>query len=102
MQQQEYILLKIIFPRLKQDHDNARHFAKSLAHIEILNIDMDEVQTNMVFVNAPDSKGTSLKKHLESHNIIISDGKRVRLTFHLDITKKDVDRMIEAFSDFYS
>ena len=87
--------------RLKDDHENAKCLAQSLAHIDALAIDMDEVQTNMVFVDAPEAGADKLVEFLGKRNIKISGGKRIRLTTHLDISKEDTETIIVALSEFY-
>ena len=71
------------------------------SYIDALAVDMDEVQTNMVFIDAPENGADALVEFLGKKNINISGGKRIRLTIHLDISRQDIEAIIAAFNEFY-
>lgn len=87
--------------RLKEDHENARLLAESLAHIEELAINLDEVQTNMVFINAPRKGANDFAEYLRDKNILISPNKRMRLTTHLDVSKNNISEIIQAVKSYF-
>jgi threonine aldolase len=85
--------------RLADDHANAKQLATALAEIPALNVDLDRVQTNMVFIAPKEDELTELASFMQQHDIILS---RQRLVLHLDITAEMVERTIAAFQNFYA
>jgi len=85
--------------RLADDHANAKRLATALAEIPALNVDLDRVQTNMVFIAPKEDELTELALFMQQHDIILS---RQRLVLHLDITAEMVERTIAAFQNFYA
>ena len=85
--------------RLADDHENAKRLATALAEIPALNVDLDRVQTNMVFIAPKEDELTELASFMQQHDIILS---RQRLVLHLDITAEMVERTISAFQAFYA
>ena len=96
--------------RLQEDHSNAKRLAEGLASIEGTEIDPDDVETNMVFLDTDErvlSKEVLVEK-LRERNIlvlpirepaILVSGKpfdRIRMVTHLDVSREDIDRVIEA------
>ena len=87
--------------RLQEDHDNAKLLASGLASIEELSIEFSESQTNMVFVNCPDSHRAGLEKFLFEKEIIVSNLERGRLVCHLGIEEEDILFVIDTFKDYF-
>jgi len=85
--------------RLAVDHANAKKLATALAEIPQLKVDMERVQTNMVFIHPDEREQIALTNFLKSHNIIIG---QERLVLHLDIDEDMVDHTIHAFQAFYT
>lgn len=86
--------------RLAQDHANARRLAEGLAALP--GLDVDRPETNMVFIAPGEEDLEPLRQHLAARGIVIAAQRpRTRLVTHLDITAEDVERIIEAFADFY-
>jgi threonine aldolase len=82
--------------RLAEDHGNAERLGKGLAG---LGLKVDPVQTNMVFVSIPDEAMPALKQHLDGSGILVfGRGPRLRLVTHLDVSRSDIDRAIDAFA----
>jgi threonine aldolase len=86
--------------RLKKDHDNARTLAQRLNAMENISIDMNMVQTNILFVSIQ-ADIPQLCQYLKDRNIIIDEANPTRMVTHLDISAEDIDRAIEAFEDFF-
>jgi threonine aldolase len=92
--------------RLHEDHANAAFFARSLADVPSLKIDLDEVQTNMVFV---DIAGTG-KSQREVIDLLDRNGVRVsperttavRVVTHLDVSRPDVDVAVRVFRTLFA
>ncbi|NNE62889.1 MAG: low-specificity L-threonine aldolase [Gammaproteobacteria bacterium] len=86
--------------RLADDHANAALLAEGLSAIECLNV---RQQTNMVFVEIADDHAAGLQAGLLERGIIISAGYPViRLVIHLDMSKSDIERVIDAITEFYN
>ena len=86
--------------RLAEDHANAKRLAEGLAKCK--GLDVDPVETNMIFIAPGEEDIEPLRAHLAARGIIIAAQRpRTRLVTHLDITSEDVERTIEAFGEFY-
>lgn len=86
--------------RLAEDHANAARLGQLLG--EIPQLDVDPVQTNMVFVAIPADRCKALAAHLASCGIDASVAPRTRLCTHLDVDKAGVERAAAAFRAFFS
>lgn len=88
-------------PRLQQDHDNATYLAQQLMLLAEFDIDMEQVQTNMVFAKVSDSLDIhALAAELKSQGILISASSVTRLVTHADIRHQDIDTFIDAVKKF--
>ena len=59
------------------------------------------VQTNMVFLTLDDATITEkLVRHLADANIAVLGGNVMRLVTHMDISRSDVDRMVDVCEKF--
>lgn len=87
--------------RLAEDHRNARRLGEGLASIPGLKV--DEVQTNMVFVEATGKQVAGLSEQLAAQGIVIGGytGGKMRLVTHLDVSSDDIERVIEAFGRIF-
>lgn len=87
--------------RLAEDHQNADRLAQGLADIEGIGINPEVVQTNMVSVSVK-THLDELQQHLSASGILIIPGNPIRLVTHLDISRQDVDKVVDAVKHFYS
>ncbi|WP_457551333.1 low-specificity L-threonine aldolase [Desulfobacula sp.] len=86
--------------RLEKDHENGLALARGLSEIDNIHIDVEGVQTNIIFADIKaDMK--SLHKFLKAKRIIIDTSSHLRLVTHLDIAKEDIDYTIKAFKAFF-
>ena len=88
--------------RLAEDHANALLLARTLSELPGVNVDMEAVQTNIVYF---DVKGTgrtaeAVVKSLEAHGVrIIALGPtRLRLVTHLDVDRAACEHAAEIFA----
>ena len=88
--------------KLNVDHENARLLAEGLSGIDELTVNLDDVQTNMVFVTINKSVATELQHYLKDNGILISTAETARLVTHLDINQKDIARVISTFKNFFA
>lgn len=78
-------------PKLKIDHENAKLFARLIAEIQSVTIDLSSVQTNMVRFELPSCINPKLfvSKCLESGLKVSSiEGQAIRAVFYLNITRE--------------
>ena len=86
--------------RLKEDHDNGLALALGLAEIDGIHIDVNMVQTNIIFADIKADMG-SLSDFLKEKGIIIGKSNHLRIVTHLDISREDIDYIIKAFKAFF-
>jgi len=92
--------------RLAEDHANALRLAQAIAAMPGLECphgeDTSSVWTNLVYfdVTRQDLDAASLTSRLQARGILAiplgSDGRRVRMVTHLDVSSADIDLAIEA------
>jgi len=81
--------------KIAEDHKNAAYLATKISEIDMFNVNIEHVETNMVFVkvaNTLDIKNIADK--LKEKNILINAGNPLRLVTHLDIDRSDIDTFI--------
>lgn len=88
--------------RLAEDHLHARRLAEGLVGIKGLDIDMDTVETNMVFITTELEIQPQLIAFLKEKGIMIGGYGQLRLVTHHDIEAADIPRVIEAFKVFFA
>jgi threonine aldolase len=96
------IAIEKMTARLHQDHTNARRLADGLSHIPGVGLDLDQVQTNMVFFWLDDAvplDAAQLADILEQdHNVRLDiiGPRRFRAVTHYWITSDRVDKTLAA------
>ena len=83
--------------RLGEDHDNAAHLA---AGLRAIGLTVEPPQTNVVYVQIPESQIDALGGHLGRHGIVVSLAPHTRLVTHLDAPRLKVDAALRAFREF--
>ncbi|NOR45712.1 MAG: low-specificity L-threonine aldolase [Candidatus Delongbacteria bacterium] len=87
--------------RLADDHKNAKTLSDGLNTIPELKGSISEVQTNIMFIDVDEKMFNELQEFMKSKSILIGGYGSIRLVTHLDISKDDIDRVLEAFKEFY-
>ena len=84
--------------RLQEDHQRAKHLAKVVNSIDGFNVDLDSVETNMVYIEG-DIGAKRILENLAKHGIDVLEvgPTAVRAVVHLHITDEDIERTIQAF-----
>ena len=87
--------------RLSDDHQRAKTLAQNLSEIDGVQIEMQKVQTNMVYMafdeSVPDRVKTDLPQMLRAHEVTISPAKQAfRLVVHKDISDEAVGRLSDG------
>jgi len=88
--------------RLQDDHVRARRLAEGLARLPGLRVDLNRVQTNLVFVDVdegthPLDAATLLARVADDVRGVVSGPRTLRLVTHLDVNDDDVTRALAAF-----
>lgn len=86
--------------RLHEDHRRARQFAEALAALPNFSVNLDAVQSNIVFIGVGQGNAKMMIEKLSKHGIDIldTDSSTIRAVFHLHITDKDLETAIEVFT----
>lgn len=87
--------------RLAEDHENAQMLAEGLEHIEDLEVQQNEAQTNMAFFALEEDKAEQLALFLKKRGILITPGKTTRMVTHLDIRNEDILFVLNEIRNFF-
>ena len=83
--------------RLADDHANARYLGECLNELSGFEVNLDHIQTNMLFVKIDSSIDVdALAATLKEHDILVTPSHLMRLVLHLDISKSDIESFIAA------
>lgn len=96
------VALEQMVDRLAVDHANARRLAEGLAALPGIQIDLDKVQTNLIFFGIDETVGIEpqeLIKQLDSKNVKIGHryGRLFRACTHYWIDQAKIDTALAAF-----
>jgi len=85
--------------QLKTDHDNAKHLAMGLASLPGFSLNPEWVQTNIVFAKLDTSVDIqTICEQLKQDSILVSPGNPIRFVTHKDISRSDIDLLIQKLS----
>ncbi|MBA2657593.1 MAG: low-specificity L-threonine aldolase [Tatlockia sp.] len=91
--------------RLNEDHENAECLARSMAELDEIEVDLNSLQTNMFFFKVKENY-SDLHNYLREKNIVIPQKLRangfVRLVTHLDVSKEDINHVINKIKFFFA
>lgn len=95
------ISLNEMTKRLQEDHDNAKYLADKLQQIKEIEVDYDHLDINMVFIRS-EIDFVKLSEFLKTEEIIVSgfSGLGMRLAVHNDITRTDIDFLVEKIKEY--
>lgn len=100
------VALDETLPRLKQDHEKAKQIAETLVELPGIGLDMDTVQTNMVYftVRRDDMDASGLCERLAEYNVTAAprDDSTIRLVTHRDVSDRDTKAVCAALDDILS
>jgi len=95
--------LEQMVERLAEDHDNAKRLAEGIAHSEGLSIDLNRIQTNIVYFDMADNRFTveALVGKLAAKGIKILQvaPNRLRAVTHYGISAEDIETALAAMSE---
>ncbi|QSP94803.1 low-specificity L-threonine aldolase [Marinobacter salinisoli] len=87
--------------RLHEDHDNARYLSNALSELPQLEVNPASTQTNIVYARCKSGKSAQLRDYLAKQDILITAGDPIRLVTHLDVSRQDVERLLDGVRRFY-
>ena len=86
--------------RLHEDHRRARQFGEALDSMPNFSVNLETVQSNIVFIGVGEGNAKMMIEKLSKYGIDILDidDSTIRAVFHLHITDKDLEAAIEVFT----
>ena len=84
--------------RMAEDHRRAMNLAISIDEMSHVHVDLEAVQTNMVYFSADGYTASQVAEHMGKHGIDMFDisPTHCRLVTHLHITDEDVENVVTA------
>lgn len=82
--------------RLVEDHENARVLARRLADVPGVRVELDRVETNMVYAEVP-VEGPPLVARLRAAGLLVNSvgPHALRLVCHLDVDRVGCERAVD-------
>ena len=88
--------------RLAEDHRRARTLAEGLAAIDGLSLELDTVDTNMLFITPQAEDHAALRLFLADNGVLIGgQSPACRMVVHMDISDADIQRTLSLFREYY-
>ena len=86
--------------RLREDHRRARKFAEALVEMPNFSVNLDTVQSNIVYIGVGKGKSKQMIEKLAKQDIDIldTDDSTIRAVFHLHIGDEDLEKIVEVFA----
>lgn len=89
--------------RLSEDHENARRLANGLAELDGIELDPEQIETNIVFFDlaaeAPSARSIAARLLESGVRIGAMGERRMRAVTHLDIDALSIDRALAAMAE---
>jgi threonine aldolase len=85
--------------RLADDHALAQRLARGLQGVQGLSV--RSAQTNIVFVDVADGRGTELLAYLKSHGVLATGLIGLRFVTHLDVDAAGMDHTLHCIRRFF-
>lgn len=87
--------------RLHIDHKNAKKLAEGLSQLKGFDLNVEHVQTNIVFVKLSSHiDSIAMQAYLRQEGIIIGTGNPLRFVLHNDIQTGDVETLLKHIQHF--
>lgn len=96
--------LEHMVDRLAEDHSNARTLAEGLAELPGAEVDLDRVQTNLVFLRLTGMRAQHFVAEIRKQDVLAgaTGPDTVRMVTHYGIEPADVQQALKACSDVLS
>lgn len=97
------VALDTMVDRIREDHDNARRLARGIAAIEGLSVDLNRVQTNIVYFDvagqSPSAERFAAILGARGVRVLGTGPNRLRAVTHYGISAADIDQALSVFAD---
>lgn len=90
--------------RLAEDHENAKYFANEISQVDEVKVDINQVETNMVVVETiKNMNANELVLKCKEKGVLFStiSENKVRIVFHLDVSKENTKKAVEIIKSVY-
>lgn len=89
---------------LRDDHARAKRLAVELNSYDVIEVDMEGVQTNILWLHFLDESALEMMNKLAEHGVgtIAFDKHRMRLVTHLDVDDAGIDQALQIFHELIS
>ena len=101
------VALETMVKHVKTDHENARYLAEELSKMEHFDVNLDQIQTNMVFVNIHHPKFDQesfieymLKHKIKVYGVVNKEKNTYRFVTHYGIDKSAIDLFIRCIKQY--
>ncbi|HUG18885.1 MAG TPA: hypothetical protein VMM56_07885 [Planctomycetaceae bacterium] len=88
---------------MADDHSNAKRFVERVNQLPGIHVDVDTVESNLVFFELDETAGTGdqLITALAQRGVLMLalGPQRIRACTHLDVTKDDIEQAADAVAD---
>jgi len=92
------VALETMIDRLAEDHRNARRLAEGIASLPKIKVDVEAVQTNMVYFDTTGPAAEFVERlAVEKVRCLATAPQRIRLVTHYDVDEEDIETAITAF-----
>lgn len=99
------VSLEKMIPQIKDDHKNAQLLSEGISKIDGLNIDLNNVKTNIIYFGLKSNRitGKQLVSKMENLGLKFfeTSPNRFRLVTHYGITSVDIEYTLKKFSDLF-
>ena len=94
------VALNKMIDRLEEDHKNAKRLAEGLSEISWIEINPDDVETNIVIANVKKDPEEVTKKMADKGVLALPFGKgRIRFVTHKDVNEEDIEEALKIIRD---
>ena len=92
--------------RLAVDHANIRRLAEALSQIEGVSVDLETVQTNILYFSIAKKLGTAehIVTRFRQQGILMMSlsPQDIRAVTHLDVSREDIEHVVEVLPKIFS
>jgi threonine aldolase len=93
------VALETMVDRLAEDHENARTLGEALAEMPGAAVDLESVQTNMVFAELADAPRVAAEAERQGLLALAFGRRTLRLVTHYGVSSQDIQRAIAILGD---
>ena len=87
--------------RLRDDHEHAKAIAQAIDAARWATVDLEGVQTNIIFFSVESVKASQVVAQLKNHGILANiEGDMIRLVTNLDLSDEDTKQVCSILSSF--